>query len=87
MTTSTNFADEWLQHHPPADGGVGVDQHADDAQHDQVYPFTSRPKEKPAGMHCTQQTTAQFTHEEEREYKNIGGEYIEYLLNMLKEYN
>lgn len=38
-------------------------------------------------MHCTQQTTAQFTHEKEREYKNIGGEYIEYLLNMLKDYN
>lgn len=40
VTTSPHFADEWLQQNPPADSGIDVDQHADDA-HDQGRPLTN----------------------------------------------
>lgn len=61
MTTSPHFADEWLQQYLPADGGIDVDQHADVAEHDQGHQLTQ--SKKPAGMHCTQQTTAQLSTE------------------------
>lgn len=57
VTTSPHFADEWLQQSLPADGRIDVDQHAEQDGGHQL----AQSKKHPAGMHCTQQTTAQVT--------------------------
>lgn len=47
-----------------------MDQHADDAQHDQGRHLLT--VKKPAGMHCTQQTTAQLDIERRRGAQRYG---------------
>lgn len=57
VTTSTYYADEWLQQCPPADGGPAVDQHADDAQHDQGHPFIHSQKTCRNALHTANYCT------------------------------
>lgn len=64
VTTSPHFADECLQQCTPADGGTDVDQHADDALHDQGHPLTHSQKTCRNALHTANYCTTR--HREER---------------------